>query len=307
MKSINDPSEDADIINQSFIKPKKFENIIRVIAHRSNSHRQQIVQAYNYKYQKNLISELNNELSGNFKEAVLALFYHPVDLDCHQLRTAMKGLGTNEDTLIEILSSRSNERINQIKQRYQQLYNKNLIKDVESDTSGLFRKILLALLEANRPNNPNPDPQLCNDCAKRMYEAQIHKKENLHDIFIYTLTQKSREELALIAKIYYDWYSKTLFEVIESLFSSDAKKAMKAIIYSLLSPSEYFAYRINKALKGLGTNDHLLIRVLVSRDEIDIERIKRYYKQLYKTTLYDAVKKDTSGDYQTLLLELIGK
>jgi len=307
MKSINDPSEDADIINQSFIKPKKFENIIRVIAHRSNSHRQQIVQAYNYKYQKNLISELNNELSGNFKEAVLALFYHPVDLDCHQLRTAMKGLGTNEDTLIEILASRSNERINQIKQRYQQLYNKNLIKDVESDTSGLFRKILLALLEANRPNNPNPDPQLCNDCAKRMYEAQIHKKENLHDIFIYTLTQKSREELALIAKIYYDWYSKTLFEVIESLFSSDAKKAMKAIIYSLLSPSEYFAYRINKALKGLGTNDHLLIRVLVSRDEIDIERIKRYYKQLYKTTLYDAVKKDTSGDYQTLLLELIGK
>lgn len=307
MKSINDPSEDADIINQSFIKPKKFENIIRVIAHRSNSHRQQIVQAYNYKYQKNLISELNNELSGNFKEAVLALFYHPVDLDCHQLRTAMKGLGTNEDTLIEILASRSNERINQIKQRYQQLYNKNLIKDVESDTSGLFRKILLALLEANRPNNPNPDPQLCNDCAKRMYEAQIHKKENLHDIFIYTLTQKSREELALIAKIYYDWYSKTLFEVIESLFSSDAKKAMKAIIYSLLSPSEYFAYRINKAVKGFGTNDSVLIRIIVSRDEIDLYRIKRYYQQLYQKTLYEEITKDTSGDYRDLLLELIGK
>ena len=119
-------------------------------------------------------------------------------------------------------------------------------------------------------------------------------------------TQKSREELALIAKIYYQWYSKTLFEAIESLFSGDSKKVLKAIIYALLSPSEYFAYRIHKAVKGLGTNDTILIRVLVSRDEIDIERIKRYYKQLYGKDLYTTIKDDISGDYKALLLELIG-
>lgn len=119
-------------------------------------------------------------------------------------------------------------------------------------------------------------------------------------------TQKSREELALIAKIYYQWYSKTLFEAIESLFSGDSKKVLKAIIYALLSPSEYFAYRIHKAVKGLGTNDTILIRVLVSRDEIDIERIKRYYKQLYGKDLYTTIKDDISGDYKALILELIG-
>ena len=59
-------------------------------------------------------------------------------------------------------------------------------------------------------------------------------------------------------------------------------------------------------MKGLGTNDTILIRVLVSRDEIDIGRIKRYYKQLYNITLYEAVQKNISGDYQKLLLALIG-
>ena len=111
--------------------------------------------------------------------------------------------------------------------------------------------------------------------------------------------------MTLISQIYYK-YSKTLFEVIESLFSGDTKRLFKAIVYSLISPSEYFAYRIHKAIKGLGTNDTILIRVLVSRDEIDIKRIKRYYEQLYKVSLYDAVKSDISGDYQKLLLALIG-
>ena len=57
----------------------------------------------------------------------------------------------------------------------------------------------------------------------------------------------------------------------------------------------------------MGTNDIILIRELVSRDEIDIERIKRYYKQLYKIDLYKTVEKETSGDYKNLFLELIGK
>ena len=90
------------------------------------------------------------------------------------------------------------------------------------------------------------------------------------------------------------------------MFSGDVRKVLKAITYALLSPSEYFAYRINKAIKGFGT-DTILIRVLVSRDEINIQRIKRYYKQLYGKSLHEAIKEDVSGDYGNLLLALIGQ
>ena len=306
MQSNFNPLEDAMAIKQSITKPKNMNNLIQIIAHRSNEQRQEILREYFKKFQKNLTDDLKSELSGNFQDAAIALFFTPIDYDCYQLYKAMKGLGTNEDTLIEIIATRSNERINQIKKRYPEMYNKDLIKEVESDTSGFFREILKKLLEGNRSNNPYPDEKECEKCAMQIFNSASQKKEVLHNTFVYMFTQKSREELALIAKIYYQWYSKTLFEAIESLFSGDSKKVLKAIIYALLSPSEYFAYRIHKAVKGLGTNDTILIRVLVSRDEIDIERIKRYYKQLYGKDLYTTIKDDISGDYKALLLELIG-
>ena len=300
------PSNDAMIIRQCISKPKNMAGLINIVAHRSNEQRQYISQEYFRQFKKSLFDDLKSELSGNFEDAVIALFYTPEDYDCYQLRKAMKGLGTNEDTLIEILATRSNERINRIKQRYNEMYNRNLVADVESDTSGFFREILKKLLEANRPNNPYPDEQECSRNAKELYDAGVQKKGKEQLTYLYILTQKSREELATISKIYYKWYSKTLFQEIESLFSGDARRVLKAIVYALLSPSEYFAYRIHKAIKGLGTNDTILIRVLVSRDEIDINRIKRYYKQLYQKELYQAVSEDVSGDYRALLLELIG-
>ena len=300
------PLDDAINIKKSFIKPKNMNGLIHIIAHRSNAQRQEIKNQYFQQNNKNLIDDLKKELSGNFQDAAIALFYTPLDYDCYQLYKAMKGLGTNEDTLIEIIATRSNERINQIKRRYLEMYNRELLKDIESDTSGFFRQMLKKLLEANRSNNPYPDEKDSEICAKQLFDAANQKKEVLHETFMNIFTQKSREELASISKVYFRWYSKTLFEVIEKLFSGDAKRILKAIVYALLSPSEYFAYRINKAIKGFGTNDTILIRVLVSRDEIDIGRIKRYYKQLYQKDLYTAVKEDVSGDYRNLLLELIG-
>jgi hypothetical protein len=42
----------------------------------------------------------------------------PVELDCYELKQAVKGLGTDEETLYEILASRSNERIKAINETY---------------------------------------------------------------------------------------------------------------------------------------------------------------------------------------------
>ena len=306
LQQVFNPLTDAQMIKQSLSKPKNLNTLIQIVTHRSNEQRQQIMQEYYHQYQINLHDEFINNLSGNFKETIISLFYTPTDYDCYQIYKAVTGLGTNEETLIEIISSRTNEELNKIKQRYPQMYKSDLVELIKSETSGHLQKILITLLQADRPCNIIPNEQVCAESAKRLYDSQNGKKDNLYNSFVYVFTQKSREELALICKIYYNIYNRTLLEVVESSFSGNGRRVLKAIIYSLLSPSEYFAYRINKALKGFITNDNTLIRILVSRDEIDSDRIKRYYYQLYGITLYEHVNQKTSGDYKNLLLSLIG-
>lgn len=79
---------------------------------------------------------------------------------------------------------------------------------------------------------------------------------------------------------------------------------MKTIIYANTIPSEYFATRVHEAIKGAGTKDKLLMRILITRDEVDMPQIKECYKKLYGKDMVDAVKNDTTGEYKKLLVEL---
>ena len=308
MEQIFEPLKEAQRIKQSICLPKDMNKLINVVAYHSNSQRQQILNSYKTHYNSNLIDDLKQELSGNFLKAIIALFYTPIDYDCYHLNKALKGLSTNTDTLIEILSTRSNKRISEIKIRFPQMFEgKDLIKVINVETSGFFKKILLKLLEGERSDNQNPNEDECKVSAKKLYEDINAKKDIMQETYINIFTQKSKDEFVLITQIYYKLYNITLLEAIEKSFSGDVRKVFKAIIYALLSPSEYFAYRINKALKSFTTNDSILIRVLVSRDEIDIERIKGYYLQLYHVDLYSEIKRAMNGDYKNLFLSLIGK
>lgn len=63
---------------------------------------------------------------------------------------------------------------------------------------------------------------------------------------------------------------------------------------------------LHKSMKGLGTDDTTLIRVIVTRAEIDMQYIKAEYLKKYRKTLNDAVSSETSGHYRTFLLSLLG-
>jgi annexin A7/11 len=69
----------------------------------------------------------------------------------------------------------------------------------------------------------------------------------------------------------------------------------------------YFAQRLRDAMKGLGTDDKTLIRIIVSRSEIDMVQIKQCFLELTKKTLWKWIKEDTSGDYKKILQAVVGK
>ena len=63
---------------------------------------------------------------------------------------------------------------------------------------------------------------------------------------------------------------------------------------------------LRKSMKGVGTDDSRLIRVIVTRTEIDMQYIKEAYYTKYEKPLTHAVRSDTTGHYKDFLLQLIG-
>jgi annexin A6 len=75
-------------------------------------------------------------------------------------------------------------------------------------------------------------------------------------------------------------------------------------VNNIRSRPVYFAKEIKKAIKGLGTDEHTLNRIFVSRCEVDMKQIKIEYEKVYNVSLEKDVQDDVSGDYGKLLLSL---
>ena len=298
-------SNDAEVLRKAMEGWGTDEaTLIKIIANRTNSQRQAIKAQYKATYGRDLVEDLKKETHGNLEEAFVALFTEPIEYDAVSLREAMKGVGTNEDTLIEIITSRSPQQLHAIKACYQKKYSRDLEADVKSETSGTLQKILITLLQGKRSTNTNPNQKQCKKIANEIFNAGEAKLGTDESVFNKYFGSLSPKELVCVAQEYQQLTGHTIIDAIEKEMSGDSKKAYRSIVYATLSPSEYFATRVHDAIKGLGTRDKLLIRILVTRDEVDMPMIKQYYKTLYGKDMVEAIKNDISGDYQKLMIEL---
>ena len=78
-----------------------------------------------------------------------------------------------------------------------------------------------------------------------------------------------------------------------------------AVIAVIRNRPAYFAQLLHASMKGLGTRDNDLIRLVVSRAEYDMADIRMAFQQLYKTTLENMIKGDCSGSYKEGLCTLV--
>lgn len=278
--------------------------IIKIVANRNNTQRQQLKAYYNQKYNRDLVFDLKSDLSGKFEDAIVALFDDPYVYDAKSLHNAMKGMGTDEDTCIEILCTRPNWYLKNIIIAYANLYGKDLIKDIKSEFSGNLEKIMVAILSCTRSENTQPNQQTIEQYAQQLIKGGIKRLGTDEKLFINILTKCSTQELQLLSQVYEKQAGESLLKSIDKEFSGKLKKTLKTIIYANTIPSEYFATRVYEAVKGAGTKDKMLMRILITRDEVDMPQIKQCFQKLYGKDMVQVVKNDTMGDYKKLLVEL---
>uniref|UniRef100_A0A4W4EXC0 Annexin n=1 Tax=Electrophorus electricus TaxID=8005 RepID=A0A4W4EXC0_ELEEL len=279
-------------------------SILQLLTARSNAQRQQIKAAYKTLHGKDLVSDLKSELTGKFETLIVALMEPPTLYDAKLLRNATEGMGTSEHVLIEILASRTPSEIQNIIQTYKNEYGHNLEDDVTGDTTGHFKRMLVILLQASRQQGVQ-EGSIQSD-AKALFDAGEKKFGTDEEQFITILGNRSAEHLR---RVFAEYMKMSGFQIEESInreTSGNLKEVLLAVVKCARSVPAYFAECLYKSMKGAGTDDNTLIRIMVSRSEIDMLDIRAEFRRMFATSLNKMIKGDSSGDYCKTLLLLCG-
>ncbi|KAK7588234.1 hypothetical protein V9T40_005479 [Parthenolecanium corni] len=300
------PQADAEALRKSMKGFGTDENaIIEILANRGNGQRLEITNAYKTLFGKDLVKDLRGELSGNFEAVVVALLTPLPDFYAKELHDAVAGIGTDENAIIEILCTLSNYGIKTVAERYAKLYKTSLEKDLKSDTSGYFKRLCVSLTVGNRDENQSMDEAVIKTDAEALYKAGEGSWGTDESVFNAILVTRSYTHLRKVFSAYEKLVGHDIETAIKKEFSGDLQKALLAIVKCVKNKVGFFAERLHKSMKGLGTDDKTLIRIIVCRSEIDLGDIKVAFEHEYGKSLESWIKGDTSGDYKKMLLKLI--
>ncbi len=281
------------------------EPIIQITGNRTVDQRQEIREAYKSAYGRCLLEDVDEELSSDFKRVIHSMYLSPVELDVEEIRKAVEGVGTDEYVLTEVLGSRSNSRLTQIKEMYEERYGESLESRIKEECSKDYRNLIVSLLQCNRCEEPEVDDEAVQQDATALHEAGEGSWGTDEETFNRIFALRSPDHLLAVNKAYNEMHGQNLLEVIDEEFSGDIKDLLTTVVHSHIAPADYYKLRIHNACAGWGTDDKQLIRALVTCDEVLLAPIKLLYLESYGKTLREEIESETSGYYQKILLELI--
>ena len=283
------------------------ETIVSILSTTSNLDRQIIRLFYKKKFPNLIQKDIQTQLSGDFGKLVLNLFDLPYEYDARELHRSLTSFSKDEKAIIEIIITRPRSHLTLVQKIYKKFYNVSLKNDILNLSDKTFSEFLITILASNRPSGLTLKPNDAYNIAKDIIKNGIKQYGKNVNLFKQVFVDRSREDLIMISRAFYDLYKKNLYDVIDNEISGTNKKLIKDILFGLITPAQWFAKKAYKAMKGAGTDDKTLIRVIVSRAEIDMEDIRDYYFRDRNTDLRNDIDGDCSGAYGQLLMNLSEK
>lgn len=297
-------------INDALKKEKDVDNntLIEITTSGKQKDLVSIAQEYQTKFGVAITKDFEDKLKSDFRDLMITLYTDPIERAAENIYKAMKGLGCNNETLMREIIPRPTSLLRKIQEKYKEKYNKEMIDDIKDETKKTFQAILVAILTNERSKNKSPDEETCKKIAQELYDnGEKNKSGTEEEVFIKYLTECSPHELLMISREYHKISgSKTLYEAIDSEFGGDECKALKNILFSLITPAQYLANEILTAIKGAGTNEENLNKAVLMAENC-MDKVKKYYEQINNVNMGEDILGDVSGAYGKLLMYLLNE
>jgi len=275
------------------------ELLVTSITKHTNEELQGVAEIYAQKYKETLVKAIKGDTSGNYKDILVGLVTPRIEFKAEQLYDAVRGLGTNEKALNDILAHASNDELTLIKGFYASKYKKALDAAISSDTSGYLQKALVTLLQASRREDEIGDATAS---AEHFHKQVQTRGSELDGFLIEFFTKHSFSHIYATDEAYRARFGHSLLEVVVNHTIGDLRDLFSAII---TRPEQYWAHRIHEAIKGAGTDNKVIVRAFALHNHHQLSKIGNEYVAKYGQTLQKAVENDTSGWFRVVLLSLL--
>ncbi|XP_069702840.1 annexin B10 isoform X2 [Periplaneta americana] len=217
------------------------------------------------------------------------------------LRAAMKGFGTDEQAIIDILTQRSNSQRQQIAKFFTEEYGRDLIEDLKSELGGHFEDVIVALVIP-------PVDYLC----KQLHKAMEGMGTDEHTL-IEILCSKSNKEVKDIVDAYERMYDRPLAEHMCSETSGDFRRLLTLIVTGVRNDYAVDAGRARELAEQLyaagelkvGTDEEVFNRIMAHESFPQLKLIFEEYKNVSGRTIEQALEAELSGELLEAMLAIV--
>ncbi|KAJ3669233.1 hypothetical protein LUZ60_011183 [Juncus effusus] len=229
---------------------------------------------------------------------------HPVPSameDAQKLRKAFEGWGTDEKTVIDILTHRNAEQRTQIRLVYEEEFKENFFKRLESELSGHFEKAVYRWVFAPVQRQ-----------ALLAHNAIISKEFDFL-VIVEIACVNSPDELLAVKKMYQALYKHSMEEDIASYTTGN----IRALTFALVGTYRYGGDEIdtvvaqseakilNEAINKGDFNDQEIIRILSTRSKAQLNATFNCFKDANTVSITKALVGETPNDFALALRSLI--
>ncbi|KAL4385928.1 hypothetical protein GQ457_09G015100 [Hibiscus cannabinus] len=212
--------------------------------------------------------------------------------DAEVLRKACKGWGTDEKAIISVLGHRDAAQRKQIRLAYEELYQEDLIKRLESELSGDFEKAMYRWIL---------DPA---DRDAVLANVAIRKLSPDHHVIVEIACTRSPEELLAVRKAYQARYKRSLEEDVAAHSKGDTRMARPnrydgEEINTRLANSE--AKILHEAIQDKKFNHEEVIRILTTRSKMQLMATFNRYRDDHGTSITKHLQGDSDDKFLAVL------